>query len=64
MFDMNKKKKSKKRALRNALLERTAIADSSDNMAEDGKTNDVATEDADFSYEYVSVFIKIVFVER
>ncbi len=52
MFDMNKKKKSKKRINRDALPEAPAITVPTDNMAGDGTTG----ED-DFSYEFVSLFI-------
>jgi hypothetical protein len=63
MFDMNKKKKSKKRINRDVLLETTTATDSIENIVGDGTTNDAIAEENDFTYQFVSfrfkVFVKI-----
>lgn len=56
MFDLkNKKKKSKKRNVHDILTEATVTTGASDNTAEDETTNATATDDSDYSYEYVSI---------
>ena len=53
MFDMNKKKKSRKRINRDVLLETPSTTD---NITEEAINHDATTEESDFTYEDVSFY--------